>query len=536
MSLKVGRYLVHFWTVPPIQQEISARISEVFLYFMWRCRSVRAMAMRIGELARRTGVGVSTLRAWETRFCFLEPGRSPAGHRIYGEVDVERVHAVLRLVAEGLTLAAAVARVATVGTGALPDGEGEALLYGQILRVAEQGVWVSKDGRTRYANRRMTEMMGYSIDELVAIPVLEFFDPEVLPVVKERTAMVRSGQPLHFTTELRRSDGSMFLAEITTTPLLNPAGRYDGAVALVNDITDRTKAETQACLRASLLDSIGEAVAATTPDGRLLYINSAAERLFGWRSGEVIGRLGRDVFAAPEASADAERVFALLESGRRFSGMFELSKRDGTRFTAHLTAAPALDDEGASVGIVAVISDQTERNRRDRDAERRELQTETLALLGTQALRERSDPFVAETFIVTEAVEATRRLLRADRVTVLDMVSGPVAGATELQVRLATPPVGERIVVSNGSRSFAGYIALARKVVVVANTEHDRRFDSGDTSGEPTASAIGAPIFGPCGIVGVLTAASSTRHRYDQGDAHFIQAMANIIGIALLDE
>src|SRR4051812_34502718 len=106
------------------------------------------MGMRVGELARRTGVGVSTLRAWERRFGFLDPDRSPAGHRVYGEDDVERVNAVLRLVAEGLTLPAAIGRITSVGTGALPAGEGEALLYGQILQVADQGVWVSKDGRT----------------------------------------------------------------------------------------------------------------------------------------------------------------------------------------------------------------------------------------------------------------------------------------------------------------------------------------------------------------------------------------------------
>src|SRR3954465_10303603 len=117
--------------------------------------------MRVGELARRTGVGASTLRAWERRFQFLEPTRSPSGHRLYDENDVERVAAVVRLVAEGLTLGAAVTRVASLASGTLPEGAGESLLYDQILRVADQGIWVSKDGRTRYANRRMAEIMGY---------------------------------------------------------------------------------------------------------------------------------------------------------------------------------------------------------------------------------------------------------------------------------------------------------------------------------------------------------------------------------------
>src|SRR5947209_1237697 len=188
------------------------------------------MSMRVGELARRTGVGVSTLRAWESRYRFLQPQRSPAGHRVYLESDVGRVDAVLRLVSEGLTLAAAIARVSSVGTGALPAGEAEALLYGQILQAAGQGVWVSREGRTRYANRRMAELMGCSIDELLAVPVLDFLGPEQVAVTTERGAMVRAGNRLHFTQELRRADGSTFLAEVDTTPIFNQAGQYEGAV------------------------------------------------------------------------------------------------------------------------------------------------------------------------------------------------------------------------------------------------------------------------------------------------------------------
>jgi PAS domain S-box-containing protein len=195
------------------------------------------MSLRVGELARRTGVGVSTLRAWERRFRFLEPARSAAGHRLYSEEDVERVNSVQRLVAEGLTLPAAIARVTAVGAGATPAGEAEALLYGQILQAVGHGVWVICHGRTRFANRRMAAMMGYSLEELYVLPVLDIFEPEALPAIQERTTRVRSGHRLHFTQVLRRADGTTFLAEVNTTPLFSPAGTYQGAVALVTDIT-----------------------------------------------------------------------------------------------------------------------------------------------------------------------------------------------------------------------------------------------------------------------------------------------------------
>ena len=44
--------------------------------------------MPIGEVARRTGVTVPTLRAWERRYGLLLPVRTAGGHRRYTDEDV----------------------------------------------------------------------------------------------------------------------------------------------------------------------------------------------------------------------------------------------------------------------------------------------------------------------------------------------------------------------------------------------------------------------------------------------------------------
>jgi DNA-binding transcriptional MerR regulator len=71
--------------------------------------------LRIGDLAGATGVSVSTIRSWEQRYGLLRPTRTVGGHRAYVPGDVGRVRAVQALVAAGLTVAAAAARV---GAGA----------------------------------------------------------------------------------------------------------------------------------------------------------------------------------------------------------------------------------------------------------------------------------------------------------------------------------------------------------------------------------------------------------------------------------
>ena len=67
--------------------------------------------LRIGEVSRRTGVAVPTLRAWERRYGLLSPDRTEGGHRLYSERDVERVRSMQRLLEAGWSAAAAAREV-----------------------------------------------------------------------------------------------------------------------------------------------------------------------------------------------------------------------------------------------------------------------------------------------------------------------------------------------------------------------------------------------------------------------------------------
>ena len=109
-------------------------------------------------------------------------------------------------------------------------------------------------------------------------------------------------------------------------------------MALVDDVTDRAEAETQARFRAALLDSIGEAVAAADTDGRLVYINAAAERLFGWRARDVIGK---DARAAPRGTGrdrqgQPDSFKAPCGQGLRGKAQVEPAQRDRVRCTSDI--------------------------------------------------------------------------------------------------------------------------------------------------------------------------------------------------------
>src|SRR3954447_12498128 len=84
--------------------------------------------LTIREVAARSGVPAGTLRMWEERYGFPKPTRLPSGHRRFSDEHVDQVRAVVAAREAGLSLPAAIERVA----GAPPERRDS--LYG-LLRL-----------------------------------------------------------------------------------------------------------------------------------------------------------------------------------------------------------------------------------------------------------------------------------------------------------------------------------------------------------------------------------------------------------------
>jgi PAS domain S-box-containing protein len=101
------------------------------------------------------------------------------------------------------------------------------------------------------------------------------------------------------------------------------------------------------------LESIGQAVITTDPDGVVVHWNPAAEQLYGWTAQEAVGH---DIatLAIPEvAQAVGAEIMEALRSGTSWSGGFPVRRKDGTLFPALVTDAGVYRG-GDLVGIIGV--------------------------------------------------------------------------------------------------------------------------------------------------------------------------------------
>jgi PAS domain S-box-containing protein len=108
---------------------------------------------------------------------------------------------------------------------------------------------------------------------------------------------------------------------------------------------------------AQILDAVNQAVIATDLEGTVVYWNRFAERLYGWRTDEAIGRQILEL-TTPEMSAEqGARIMRQLLDGKEWEGEFIVRRRDGTRFLAYVTDSPIYDREQKIIGVVGFSTD-----------------------------------------------------------------------------------------------------------------------------------------------------------------------------------
>jgi diguanylate cyclase (GGDEF)-like protein/PAS domain S-box-containing protein len=134
-----------------------------------------------------------------------------------------------------------------------------------------------------------------------------------------------------------------------------------GIGVVVLDITKRKHAEEAAHFQAELLDAVGQAVVATDQRGLVVYWNGAAEQMYGWTASDAIGRKVRDLISSGETPDLTASISAVLLRGQSWSGDFQVTRIDGTRFPVYSTATPVLGPDGSLVAVIAVSMDVAER-------------------------------------------------------------------------------------------------------------------------------------------------------------------------------
>jgi PAS domain S-box-containing protein len=145
--------------------------------------------------------------------------------------------------------------------------------------------------------------------------------------------------------------------------LLSLNGRRSAACRrpVPSNISELEEAQEAERFQADLLDAVGQAVFATDMAGVVLYWNRAAGRMFGWCTGDAVGRKLLPLLVSEETMEAGSAVLSPLRPGESRSGERWVKRRDGSRFLADVTTSPVFGADGRLAAIISVAADVTER-------------------------------------------------------------------------------------------------------------------------------------------------------------------------------
>ncbi len=103
----------------------------------------------------------------------------------------------------------------------------------------------------------------------------------------------------------------------------------------------------------ALLDAIGAAVVATDTAGTICYLNSAAERVYGYPRETMLGANVVQLLVEPVDAVPAAGIMATVLAGERWSGHFRVRGHGGRVFVVHVTDTP-ITKQGRVVGVIGV--------------------------------------------------------------------------------------------------------------------------------------------------------------------------------------
>jgi PAS domain S-box-containing protein len=227
------------------------------------------------------------------------------------------------------------------------------------------------NGQILRCNAALAKMFGYDTEELNRLTVRDVSHPGDYAEDKRQWDQMLAGEMERYQMEKRyvRRDGVLMWGLLTCTRVLNPEGKPEYLIGMVEDITERKRAEFALLESEERFRQLAENInqvfwIADLRDGKIHYLSKAYESIWG--------RSCQSLYQAPETWNDAthpedrERVkhaFELSTQRHTFDEIYRILQPNGALRWIHDRGFPVYNENGERYRLVGLAEDITEQHK-----------------------------------------------------------------------------------------------------------------------------------------------------------------------------
>ncbi len=287
--------------------------------------------------------------------------------------------------------------------------------YRNIIETANEGIMITDPSAiVTFANAKMAEMLGYSIEELIGIDSFDLIDETEVEKAKQRLKDRKKGIKGEYEIKFRTKNGENLLFHSCFSPIYDHKGVHTGNLSMNSDITRRKKAEKhmhellekeqqlteelsisnkelqfttkeleesheklnknleELSKTESLLSSItnlsSDIIYIKDRQSHWIFVNPALEQFIGRNANELLGKNDLEIYSYPEIGKTIlKNDRKIMDSGKEEILEEVVEAPNGVRSFISVKT-PRFNSEGQVIGLVGISHDITERKK----AEKRE--------------------------------------------------------------------------------------------------------------------------------------------------------------------
>jgi PAS domain S-box-containing protein len=231
------------------------------------------------------------------------------------------------------------------------------------------------DGIIQQYNRRAVELWGREPGSDGEGPRFcgssKIYYPDGRPMPHEQCPMARALRGEKLKTEdleiiVERPDGERRHVIPAPQILTNIQGKITGAINCLFDITEQKRAEAAALRLAAVVRSSHDAVVAKDLNGIITDWNQSAQRIFGYKPKEIIGKSILTLIPR-ERQSEEDEMLRRIRCDESIDHYETIRRRkDGRLIEVSLTISPIKDLEGKVIGVSQIARDITQRRVEER--------------------------------------------------------------------------------------------------------------------------------------------------------------------------